>query len=136
MESVTSVSRVLADASAVFGCSLPHRRMFAQSVEAKFSAAYMHQWIFVFEDDACFPYAASDVRVLITTLLESVGKYDDVIWFGATNRKMSLANMCITAAAMILFEFALLAVRTEVLLVPSERHVYKSWRGIGRWVVP
>ena len=84
VESVTIVSRVLADASAVFGCSLSHRRIFAQAVEAKFSAAYMHQWLFVFEDDACFPYAAIDVRVLITTLLESVGQYYDVIWFGAT----------------------------------------------------
>ena len=58
---VTIVSRVVADASAVFGCSLSHRRIFAQYVEAKFIAAYMHQWIFVFEDDACVPYPASDV---------------------------------------------------------------------------
>ena len=82
--SVTIVSRVLADASAVFGCSLSHCRIFGQSIAAKFCAAYMHQWLFVFEDDACFPFAASDVRVLISTPLESVGQYYDVIWFGAT----------------------------------------------------
>ena len=84
VDSVTIVSRVVADASAVFGCSPSHRRICAQDVEAKFIAASMHQWIFVFEDDACFPFAASDVRVLISAPLESVGQYYDVIWFGAT----------------------------------------------------
>ena len=45
----------------------------------------MDQLIFVFEDDAYFPHAASDVRVLITSLLERAGQYYDLIWFGATS---------------------------------------------------
>ena len=49
------------------------------------NAAYMGQWIFVFEDDAYLPYPATDVRVLISSLLERAGQYYDLIWFGATS---------------------------------------------------
>ena len=45
----------------------------------------MEEWIFVFEDDAYFPYDGSDVQVLITSPLERAGQYYDLIWFGATS---------------------------------------------------
>ena len=135
VKSVTVVSRVLADASAVFGCSLSHRRIFDQAGAACFNAAYMNQWIFVFEDDAYFPHAASDVRALISLLLERVGQYYDLIWFGATSPVFETGEHVYHRRGGI--DFRIRAVKSAYgsFAYAIRKHAYRLLRGIGRWMV-
>jgi hypothetical protein len=82
VSSLTVVSRVRADAAAVFGCAISHRRLFNQ---VRCNPSQAGQWVFVFEDDVYLRYPSTDVRVMISEVLWRVGHAFDIIWFGATN---------------------------------------------------
>ena len=96
----------------------------------------MNQWIFVFEDDAYFPHAASDVRVLITTLLESVGQYYDVIWFGATKPVFESGEHVYHRRGGIHFRIRAVSSTYGSVAYAIRQHAYRLLRGIGRWMVP